>query len=156
MTAVDTPGTHGGTTPRDLPPGLSYSGATVLVLEGFDPRRLVSANQKLHHHVAGRVRAYWRTLARDAAHAAYGYADEGEAWHTRARVTVTVRFPDRRRHDTPNLYSYVFKPIVDGLIDARVLPDDDDLHMEGPDPRRDPDRGPHRITITITDLGDTP
>lgn len=128
------------------------SAAVLLELEGFDPRRLVSANQKLHHHVAGRVRAHWRTLARDTALAAYGHAEEGQSWHRRARITITVRFPDKRRHDTPNLYSYVFKPIVDGLVDARVLPDDDDLHVIGPDPRRDPERGPHRIVITIQDL----
>jgi hypothetical protein len=79
------------------------------------------------------------------------YADIGCTWHTKARITVTIRFPDLRRRDVSNLYPYVAKPLVDGLIDARILPDDDDLHIIGPDMRRDPERGPHRIVISIED-----
>lgn len=121
-------------------------------IDDIDPRRLKSANTKLHYAVAGKIRAHWRTLARHAAEDAYGIADEGETWHQRARIVLTFRFPDRRRHDTPNLYSYVGKPIVDGLVDARLLPDDDDHHVIGPDMRRDHTRGPHRITVRIEDL----
>ena len=123
-----------------------------LVIDGLDPKKLVSANTKLHRAVAGQVRAYWRQLAADVAREAYGVADEGQAWHQRVGITITYRFPDRRRHDVGNLYSYVAKPIVDGLVDARLVPDDDDYHVVGPDPRRDFDRGPHRIEISITDL----
>ena len=122
-----------------------------ILIEDINPRHLVSANVKLHHHVAGTLRRHWRKTAKNAALAAYGTADEGQAWHDRARIILTFRFPDRRRHDTPNLYNYVGKPIVDGLVNARILPDDDDLHLIGPDMRRDPDRGPHRITVTILD-----
>jgi hypothetical protein len=122
-----------------------------LTLDGFDPAQLVSANRKLHYQHAGKVRGYWRNLARTAASTAYGVADEGCAWHTRVHITLTVRYPDRRRHDVGNLYPYVAKPIVDGLVDAGVIPDDDDTHLIGPDLRRDPDRGPHRITITVED-----
>ena len=126
--------------------------AVEFVIDDIDPRKLKSANQKLHHQVAGKIRAHWRALAKDAALAAYGTADEGQTWHQRARIVLTFRFPDLRRHDTPNLYSYVGKPIVDGLVDARLLPDDDDHHVIGPDMRRDPDQGPHRITVRIEDL----
>jgi hypothetical protein len=124
----------------------------MIVLEDIDPRRLVSANRRIHHMVRAKVCAYWRELARDAATAAYGVADDGCTWHRRARITITYRFPDLRRRETANLYTYVAKPIVDGLVDARVIPDDDDLHCIGPDARRDHDRGPHRITIAVEEV----
>lgn len=123
-----------------------------VVLDEVDPKQIISANKKLHHQQAGKVRRYWRALAHAAALDAYGYADEGCSWHQRARITIWVRWPDRRRHDVGNLYSYVAKPIVDGLVDARLLPDDDDLHLVGPDLRRDLDRGPHQLSIYVTDL----
>lgn len=123
-----------------------------IVLNDIDPTMLISANRKLHHHQAGKVRAHWRKVAADAARAAYGHADEGETWHQRVRIIVTYRFPDRRRHDCGNLYSYVAKGLVDGLVDARLIPDDDDRHVTGPDPRRDFTRGPHQIRIRIEDM----
>lgn len=133
--------------------GMYVDARTVeLVIDDVDPAKLVSANRRIHHHHRADVQRHWRTIARDVAHQAYGHADEGQTWHQRVRILITYRFPDRRRHDTGNLYSYVAKPIVDGLVDARVVPDDDDLHVQGPDPRRDFTRGPHRITITIQDL----
>lgn len=49
----------------------------------------------------------------------------------RARLAVTLAYPDRKRRDRHN-YTPTIKPIVDGLIDAGVLPDDDDTHLEGP------------------------
>lgn len=122
-----------------------------IVVDNIDKTLLISANKKLHYQHAGKVRAYWRGLAYAAALTAYGTADHGCAWWPRAHVTLTIRFPDRRRHDVANLYNYVAKPIVDGLVDARVIPDDDDLHLIGPDLRRDQERGPHRITIRIED-----
>lgn len=126
--------------------------AVELVLDDIVATRLVSGNRRIHHMVRAQVCAYWRKLAHDAATSAYGWADVGETWHQRARIVITARFPDLRRRDVSNLYPYVAKPIVDGLIDARVLPDDDDRHVVGPDLRRDLERGPHRITIRIEDL----
>jgi hypothetical protein len=123
-----------------------------LLLVDLDPKRIVSGNRRIHHHQRAQVCAYWRGLARDVALAGYGTAEEGMAWHDRIRITITVRFPDRRRRDVSNLYPFVAKPIVDGLVDARVVLDDDDLHVVGPDLRRDLERGPHLITIDIADL----
>lgn len=126
--------------------------AVELVLDDIEPRRLVSANRRIHHYVRAEVCAYWRKLAHDAAVDAYGYADVGQTWHTAVRVVVTARFPDLRRRDVGNLYPYVAKPLVDGLVDARVIPDDDDRHCIGPDLRRDHSRGAARLTIRIEDL----
>lgn len=125
--------------------------AVQLVLDDFNPRRLVSANRRIHHHVRAEVCAYWRKLGHDLVTADYGYADVGQTWHQRIALTATFRFPDRRRRDTVNLYPYVVKPLVDGMVDARLLPDDDDTHLVGPDFRRDPEHGPHRIVLTIED-----
>jgi crossover junction endodeoxyribonuclease RusA len=124
---------------------------TALVLEDFPPRRLVSGNRRIHHYVRAEVCAMWRKLAHDTAVAAYGHADVGETWHQRVRIIITYRFPNKIRREVANLYPYVAKPLVDGLVDARVIPDDSDYHVLGPDPRRDFDLGPHRITIRIED-----
>ncbi len=54
---------------------------------------------------------------------------------TRARLTVRVTWPaDGRRRDVANLAPTI-KALVDGAIDAGVLPDDDDKHLVGPDLR---------------------
>jgi hypothetical protein len=125
---------------------------STLELVDINPRRLITGNRRIHHMVRAEVCAYWRKVAHDAAIDAYGWADVGQTWHRHIRIVVTVRFPDLRRRDVSNLYPYVAKPIVDGLVDARVIADDDDRHVIGPDLRRDPERGPHRIRIDIEDL----
>jgi hypothetical protein len=122
---------------------------TALVIDDVDPALLVSANRRIHHHQRAKICAYWRHLAAATVYAEYGHADAGEHWYPTAHITLFVRFPDRRRHDIGNYYPYVAKPIIDGLVDGRLIPDDDDQHLVGPDMRRDPDRGPHRITIHI-------
>jgi hypothetical protein len=125
--------------------------ATAITLDDFEPRRLVSANRRIHHMIRAEVCAYWRRIGHDAVIDAYGYADVGETWHTSVRMVMTFRFPDLRRRDSHNLYGYVIKPLVDGMVDARLLPDDSDRYLIGPDVRRDPDRGSHRIVIEIED-----
>lgn len=72
----------------------------------------------------------------------------------KARIVITFRFPDRRRRDIHNYTAFVVKPIIDGMIDAKVLPDDDDTHLVGPDLRRDATPGPFRILVTIDDLSE--
>jgi hypothetical protein len=125
---------------------------TLLDLGEVDVKMIVSTNKHLHYMDRQRLTQFWRPLARDAALDAYGDADPGESWHQRARIVVTFRFPGRTRRDVGNLYQYVAKPIVDGLIDAHVLPDDDDLHLVGPDLRRNLEPGPCSVTVTIEDL----
>lgn len=127
-----------------------------LILDDLDPTKLVTANKRIHHMTRSTVCAYWRRLAHDVAVNAYGHADVGQTWHTRVRIVITVRFPTRRRRDVGNLYPYVAKPIVDGLVDARIIPDDDDHHCIGPDLRRDPNLGPVRISVAIEDLTTIP
>lgn len=77
------------------------------------------------------------------------------------RVRVDCYVHSRRqggRMDPANAYPAV-KAIVDGLTDARVWVDDDDAHLQGPVPHQGEPVpslavGFHRITLTITPLGD--
>lgn len=50
---------------------------------------------------------------------------------TRARVEFEFAYPDRRRRDRSNLAPTV-KALMDGLIDAGLLPDDADRFLDGP------------------------
>lgn len=117
---------------------------TTLVLDDLNPRRLITANRRIHHMVRAEVCAYWRKLAHDAV-----VRERGPYWTVPVRIVITFRFPDKRRRDVGNLYPYVAKPLVDGLVDAELLADDDDTHVIGPDLRRDASVGPHRITVSI-------
>lgn len=51
------------------------------------------------------------------------------------RLTVTLHYrpKERRRRDAHNLYPTV-KALVDGLVDAGVVPDDDTTHVSTPEP----------------------
>ena len=66
----------------------------------------------------------------------------------RARLVVEIAFPDRRRRDPHNFMATV-KPIVDGLVDAGVLPDDDAKHLLGPDLRRHPEVTKKRLARPV-------
>lgn len=121
-------------------------------LESFDARRLVSANRRIHHHVRAETCRYWREVGRNLVAFHYGTPEDG-AWLQRARIVVTFRFPTGRVRDCMNLYPYVVKPLVDGMVtDAGLLPGDDDRYLIGPDIRRDLQRRPHRITVDVEPL----
>ncbi len=118
-----------------------------LTLDVTSPQLLVSANRRIHWAQRARTCRHWRQLTHLTAR------NEGLPTLDWAGVTVTVRFPDRRRRDIGNLHPYLAKPIVDGLVDACVVVDDSDDYLVGPDLRRDPDRGPLRVTVTVSELG---
>lgn len=69
----------------------------------------------------------------------------------RAHILAVYLPPDRRRRDPSNLYPS-FKACIDGLVDARVLPDDDAKHLDGPDMRLGPVAPLGRLVLTITEL----
>ena len=117
----------------------------MIVLEGFDPKMLVSANRRIHHMKRAEVCRYWRGVGIRG-----GVRVEPVE---RARIIIHFRFPTNRKRDTPNLYSYVAKPLVDGLVDAGALVHgDDDRWIVGPDIRRSYPNGPHQISIEIERL----
>lgn len=118
----------------------------IIEMGGLDPVFIVSANERIHWARRVAVTRYWRKRAWLQALGAR------LAPFDRARVVVTIRFPDRRRRDVANYYPYVAKPIVDGLVDAAVLPDDSDAHLVGPDMRRAAERGHLAVFVTIQEL----
>ena len=119
---------------------------------------VLTSNQRLHYYArSSRVRSI-REVA--AATARLTRAPRLE----RARVTITIAFPDRRRRDTHNLMPTA-KAVVDGLVDAGLvdaglLPDDDHRHLVGPHLEAADDLSPKKFgrrtftfRIAVTDLG---
>lgn len=100
----------------------------------------MSMNDRMHHYERDRRNKVWLQLARDAA-ANVPALD----W---ARVLVFYRFPTAHRRDVHNLMP-TSKAIVDGLVKAGVLPDDQDEYLVGPDNRREPVNGPHQVVVRI-------
>lgn len=76
-------------------------------------------------------------------------------------VTVTVTYPRRGRRDPEN-YAPSWKPAIDGLVDAGVLPDDDSTHVVQVACRADPQTvrevcgrpSGHLLTITLIPEGE--
>ena len=115
---------------------------TTHVLELDNAEAWHSANDRGHWSRGHRLTKHWRQLA-----TIYARKERIPALD-RARIVVTFHKPTRRRYDPANYYPTV-KAIVDGLVDAGVLPDDDGLHLVGPDMRAG-EPGPRRIVIEIT------
>lgn len=86
---------------------------------------VLTENQRLHHYARNARVQSIRTVAHQTAVVTRAPRLE------RARLDVEVAFPDRRRRDTHNLMPTA-KAVVDGLVDARLLPDDDRRHLTGP------------------------
>jgi crossover junction endodeoxyribonuclease RusA len=117
-----------------------------LTLPVADPKLLLTSNQRLHWAKKAELTAYWRALG-----AAAVDLYEVPAMQ-RAHVTVTLRWPDKRRRDPMNWWPTI-KACVDGMVQSgRWIADDDDTHLIGPDMRRDPERGPHSIRIDIEEI----
>lgn len=118
---------------------------TTIVLE--PPCAFINANDRLHHHAKAKLTKAWRELVPEA----IWVNPRCKPKHQRARVKVSIRFPTNHRRDVGNLYPTA-KAILDGLVDAGVLPDDNDKHVIGPDMRREYPNGPSRVTVTITEV----
>jgi hypothetical protein len=86
------------------------------------------------------ARAHWTANHRAAAalrlRGGWAARTSGAPHLARADLTVWVVYPARvtRRRDVSN-YLATVKPLLDGMVDAGVLPDDDDEHLTGPDLR---------------------
>lgn len=114
--------------------------ATTLTFE--PPAPFINANDRTHHMVKAKLTKAWREAAYIAA-----TARRFESAH----IVCAIRFPNNHRRDVGNYYPTA-KAIVDGLVDAGMLPDDNDAHLIGPDMRRHIPNGSPLVTVTITDL----
>ena len=103
---------------------------------------VLNLNDREHWRLRANKSKYIRQLAEQIARAS-------RAPHLkRALLTVEIAFPDRKRRDSHNWMATV-KPIVDGLVDAGVLPDDDAKHLLGPDLRRHPEVTKKRLAQPV-------
>ncbi|MEU3162930.1 hypothetical protein [Streptosporangium sp. NPDC006930] len=107
--------------------------------------KLLNANNRLHHAPRARITAALRAAGKQAAEDAQVPA------LGRAHVFGLYSPPDRRRRDVGNLYPS-FKAIIDGCVDAGVLPDDDDTHLIGPDMRLGPVIPDGQLALLIVEL----
>lgn len=96
---------------------------------------LITANQREHYQVRARKTAALRYRAQVTALVLRQHV---APLYERAHVTIWVSWPDRRRRDVLNLAPTV-KACIDGMTDAGLWPDDDDLHLIGPDFRVSPE-----------------
>lgn len=116
------------------------------------PFELISANKRMHWAVKAPKVREWRGA---------GY-QLGRSFSRRQRAHVLVEFdwPDKRRRDPANFHPTI-KALIDGMIDAGLLPDDNDRYLDGPDARRayDTVREPGQeklvmLRITVSDAAD--
>lgn len=90
--------------------------------------KLITANDKMHWAARSRLTKQLRQWGYLLGRGGEGVARFGLQ---RARVEVEFAYPDRRRRDRSNLAPTV-KALMDGLIDAGLLPDDSDRFLDGP------------------------
>lgn len=102
----------------------------------------MSANDRPHHLTKSNRNALWRQLTESSA---LQQSIEPLSW---ARLVVYVRFPTNARREVSNLQPTA-KAIVDGIVDAKLLPDDRDECADGPDVRRLWPNGPHRVIVQM-------
>jgi crossover junction endodeoxyribonuclease RusA len=108
-------------------------------------QKLLNANDRLHWAAKARIVKQLRSDAYLLAKAAK------IPQLKRARIDCTYERPDRRRRDAAN-WSDTAKPLVDGLVDAGVLVDDDSEYLDGPFMHIGDVHPGGRIVLEITEL----
>lgn len=106
-----------------------------------------SANDRLHWQAVRRKKKTVRLLAQAAA--------RGTERFQVARLDVQVHYPTNAQADPHNIASTVLKAAIDGIVDAGVLPDDDDKHLTAVTITRGPKtsvRGIYRLTLTLQEV----
>lgn len=107
---------------------------------------LLTSNRRVHYRVRHAREQALQVLARERAALPVAVLAS-------AAVVVRVWHPDARRRDVHNLMPSV-KPMVDGLVQGGLLPDDNDEHLLGPflvaERERSGTRGVTRFRIEVT------
>lgn len=121
----------------------------------FDPPEApLSMNDRLHWAKRSRLTAAWRDTTAWEAMRAIPPADRPLP---RCEVAVTIPFGRRAQRDPHNYFATV-KPIVDGLVDAGLWPNDTPKWVRTVEPTLtvDKPRGPVVITLTPLPTEGTP
>ena len=87
------------------------------MIEFAPPAKLLSMNDRLHWRVKAKLTAEWRQAA------CYAARDARVGMLRPSVVSIGLPVRDSRRRDPHNYFATV-KPIVDGLVDAGLWPDD--------------------------------
>lgn len=144
------------TDPPD-PPYPAYPDPTVFPQVSDPPRyyrveidrvskKWLTDNRRVNYYAKAKMVKVWREVATWRAYRQIGSPRIG-----RARVICELRFSTSRRRD-PNNWSATAKPVMDGLVDAGVFPDDDASHVIGPDMRLGPAQPMEQLIVHIWNL----
>ncbi len=114
---------------------------TALELTIPAPCDWLNSNQRLHRMVSAKRTASWRLAAFHAAHPAVAFMDP-------VHIVCTVHKTRAGRWDAGNLYPTA-KAIVDGLVDAGVIPDDSNEWVTGPDMRAGEKRAEPCVVVRV-------
>lgn len=106
------------------------------------PCAFINSNQRLHRMAQAKLTKAWRQASAAAAHGIPPFTKQ-------VRIIAHIHKPRGGRYDPGNLYPTA-KAILDGIVDAGLLPDDDHAHVIGPDMRHG-GKGAPRIIIEITE-----
>jgi len=120
------------------------------VYVSFDIHRdyWLNANQRMHWAQRKNRTAYLRELAATSCHQARRFKEP-------VHIVATVSTPTNSRFDPPNAAPTV-KALIDGIVDAGVIPDDDHEHVPRVSFERGPKtgkRGRYKITLTLEPAG---
>ncbi|WP_052424104.1 hypothetical protein [Nonomuraea candida] len=110
--------------------------------------KLLNANDRLHWRRQQPIKKNLRETACWLARAAKVPAMK------RARMVGVFEPPNKRRRDPAN-WAPSWKAVVDGVVDAGVLPDDNSKYLEGPYPELGEVHPKGRLVLYIYDLSDT-
>ncbi|MEU4331351.1 hypothetical protein [Nonomuraea dietziae] len=121
----------------------------VYVLELPAGTKLLNANDRTHWRAQRPLKKNLRDTACWLARAAKIPAMQ------RARMVGVFEPPDNRRRDPAN-WAPSWKAVVDGVVDAGVLPDDNSKYLEGPYPELGEVHPKGRLVLYIYDLSDVP
>lgn len=121
-----------------------------ILIPGVPSKALITSNGRHHWRVKAKRTAVLRELARIHAHNAIIRGDLPRL--QRAHIRIVMTWKDNRVRDPANWYP-TFKAMIDGFVDAGLLPADDYRHLDGPDMRGNPQAGPTSVRFEITDLG---
>jgi hypothetical protein len=110
------------------------------------PCKFINLNARTHWAPKAQLTRAWRNAAHVAAFNA-GLPKNLQRIH----VTAHIIKPTSREYDVHNLMP-TLKAAIDGLVtDYRLIPDDTNKHLTGPDLRQG-GKGEAGVTITITEV----
>lgn len=102
-----------------------------LVLEARAPGPFLNLNDRMHWAPQARLIETWRFWAKIVGRS---YGSPKLLRRGPSIVTVELPVPDKRRRD-PHNYIATVKPIIDGLVDAGLWPDDTPEWVSVAEPR---------------------